>query len=189
MLKLIFLLVIGLATCLPHPAMAILMDSGEPFETGSWDQAFNESGVGSFDTIEVYMLSVGDNFKNMVFRNFTNGGWSDWADLASESLETSHAVASGPSLTNLTFNIHFAGDKADSLEFNFLAWAGEDLKEAANAKWEGGRWLITAFTAASNYTSPNSNAPVPEPATMLLLGSGLVGLASFRKKFRKSKSA
>ena len=35
------------------------------------------------------------------------------------------------------------------------------------------------------YSHDAETAPVPEPATMLLLGTGLVGLAGFRRKFRK----
>jgi len=167
------LLALGIGTFAPTTAKAELLDFGDLIEGNSWAQPFNESGVGNFDTIEVFMISDGDFFEAPGFYNFNNGSWSiedPFTDVAT------YVKATGSDVTSLKFNIKFYGSKSNPLTFDFLAWNDGTLLEAARANWNG-RWSFSA-APAENY--------VPEPATMLLLGTGLIGLAaSGRKKFRK----
>jgi hypothetical protein len=75
-----------------------------------------------------------------------------------------------------TLSASFVAAASDILDVNFFRPFGVDINSPTN-------YLDNISLASNN----SAGAPVPEPATMLLLGIGLVGLAGYsKKKFNKN---
>jgi len=155
-----------------NAAFGDLVPIGDPVETGSWNQLFNESGVGPFDFVAVKMVSTGDFFESPTHTNLAAG----WTEHSSPTV----AYADGPGLTNMTWTINFEGAQGDPLVFDFYAYWGNTWLECARATWTGSGWSISPWD--SKLSRSEIVAAVPVPAAVLL---GLLGLGTARMKLRK----
>lgn len=180
MKRYVALVALGLLLLAPALASASIQAVGEPLPSQSWVQGFNESGVGFFDLVVVKMVSMGDSFESFTHYGFSGGSWA----LAYENAipYPTLAYASGSAATtNLTWTIRFAGESSNPLNFDFVAFNGNQIAESANADWNGSGWT---FTSPGNWF-PSRSSIVPEPVTIIiwsLLGSIVIGLGWWRKR-------
>lgn len=165
---------------IPYLALFVLLTAFNA-HSAPWSQTFNESGVGTFDEWAVFMKEGTVLFTGAW--DYSSPGWSDHED-------PSFIFAQGPDTSNMNFNIGFSD--GTPFKFDFFAFdntpAAKILREGAIASWDNG-WSFQVLDNQSALrlydTDMAANAPVPEPASMLLFGTGVAGLGYLRTRKRK----
>jgi len=189
--------VISLFCYFDNPANALIVNfdvSGNAIQWESQIATFSGTAILDVDDIPLEYIP-GDpvtgtpsyNNCHEIFNSFTINLIRDSGQTYSGSISFNEVGFGGnqacPMDTYLTLN-NFGWFHMLGLGDNEYFHVGELLSEAFLPSWcfsagdvSQNIWLTLNFT--------ESSTPVPEPASILLIGSGLLGLAGFRKKLIK----
>jgi len=91
----------------------------------------------------------------------------------------------GPFSSSLDLGTYADGESFDLRYYMDVSAAGAGIDTGGLASFGDPLNVTETYGFWGSVTSSDQQQPIPEPATMLLLGSGLVGLAGFRRSLRK----
>jgi hypothetical protein len=164
------------------PSWALLMFTDNPFAPtpdGGRSQGFLASNQFNIDSIRLDLLHIDGQaeFAPPVFAGFSRAGWTEASGSSFQ-----RAVALGPATQELGFALNFTGTQADPVTFNFLAYDGRYLRDAARVQYDGSDWSVSQLSTWRNDSGVLDPVPEPSPSIMLALGTLLLGGGVFLKR-------